>query len=171
MEAITATYVQDDADWTITVSGRGKTLTAHAPGIIAARDMADQLAEQLAPDAEKRTVVHLLNGSALHFTAAYLEARMGRANGTAAQADDQASGATEQSASPGQAPAADERDEASVPQQPAKATERKPPAAQASQRASAGRPGARTHEEEAQAKPDSGEPEGAAPVSAAVNHA
>ena len=75
VEAITATYVQEDADWAITVSGRGKELTARAPGIIAARDRADQLVEQLAGDA-KTTVVHLLNGSALDFTSAYMTARL-----------------------------------------------------------------------------------------------
>jgi hypothetical protein len=75
VEAITATYVQDDADWAITVSGRGKELTARAPGIIAARDRADQLVEQLGGDG-KNTVVHLLNGSALDFTSAYMTARL-----------------------------------------------------------------------------------------------
>ena len=75
VEAITAAYVQEDADWTITVSGGGKKLTARAPGIIAARDRADQLVEQLAANG-KTTVVHLLNGSALDFTSAYMTARL-----------------------------------------------------------------------------------------------
>lgn len=75
MEAITATYVQEDADWAITVSGNGKELTARAPGIIAARDRADQLVEQLGGDG-KATVVHLLNGSALEFTSTYMTARL-----------------------------------------------------------------------------------------------
>lgn len=75
VEAITATYVQEDADWAITVSGRGKELTARAPGIIAARDRADQLVEELAGDG-RTTVVHLLNGSALDFTSAYMTARL-----------------------------------------------------------------------------------------------
>ncbi|WP_245565954.1 hypothetical protein [Thermocrispum municipale] len=118
MEAITATYVQDDADWTITVSGRGKTLTGHAPGIIAARDMADQLAERLAPDEPGRTVVHLLNGSALDFTAAYIEARMSRTAANEAPeppAQDEPAGA--------EAPAEEKQEaEASVPAQPAKGT-------------------------------------------------
>ncbi|MFE0022666.1 hypothetical protein [Amycolatopsis sp. NPDC059021] len=75
VEPITATYVQEDADWTITVSGHGKELTARAPGIIAARDRTDQLVEKLAPEG-KSTVVHLLNGSALEFTTAYMTARL-----------------------------------------------------------------------------------------------
>ena len=75
VEAITATYVQQDADWTITVSGSGKQLTARAPGIIAARDRADQLVEQLETEG-RITVVHLLNGSALEFTSAYMTARL-----------------------------------------------------------------------------------------------
>ncbi|MFJ7216430.1 hypothetical protein [Amycolatopsis sp. NPDC098790] len=75
VEAITATYTQEDADWAITVSGRGKELTARAPGIIAARDRADQLVEELGGEG-KTTVVHLLNGSAFEFTQAYMTARL-----------------------------------------------------------------------------------------------
>jgi len=75
VEAITATYVQEDADWAITVSGHGKELTARAPGIIAARDRADQLVEELGSEG-RATVVHLLNGSALDFTSAYMTARL-----------------------------------------------------------------------------------------------
>lgn len=77
-EPIEANYEPDGDDWTITVSGRGKRLTAKAPGIIAARDTTDQLAEQLAPDEEHRTVVHLLNGDAVEFTTAYLSARLAK---------------------------------------------------------------------------------------------
>jgi hypothetical protein len=75
VEAITAMYVQEDADWAITVSGHGKELTARAPGIIAARDRADQLVEQLGGEG-RNTVVHLINGSALDFTSAYMTARL-----------------------------------------------------------------------------------------------
>ncbi len=75
MEPITASYVQEDDDWQVTVSGSGKELTGRAPGIIAARDRADQLVEKLSPP-ERSTVVHLLNGSALEFTAAYMTARL-----------------------------------------------------------------------------------------------
>jgi hypothetical protein len=77
-EPIEANYEPDGDDWTITVIGRGKRLTAKAPGIIAARDRTDQLAEQLAPDEEHRTVVHLLNGDAVQFTTAYLTARLAK---------------------------------------------------------------------------------------------
>lgn len=75
VETITATYKHDNDDWTITVSDRGKELTGKAPGIIAARDRADQLVEKLAPN-ERPTVVHLLNGNALEFTSAYMAARL-----------------------------------------------------------------------------------------------
>lgn len=78
MEAITATYAQHDEDWTVTVAGLGKELTAKAPGIIAARDRADQLVEKISPENRATTVVHLLNGSALEFTTAYMTARMNR---------------------------------------------------------------------------------------------
>ncbi|MGW4485671.1 hypothetical protein ACWEOE_17755 [Amycolatopsis sp. NPDC004368] len=75
VETITATYAHENDDWTITVSGRGKERTAKAPGIIAARDRADQLVDELAPDG-RPTVVHLLNGSALEFTSSYMAARL-----------------------------------------------------------------------------------------------
>jgi hypothetical protein len=75
VEAITAMYVQEDADWAITVSGHGKELTARAPGIIAARDRADQLVEELGGEG-RNTVVHLINGSALDFTSTYMTARL-----------------------------------------------------------------------------------------------
>lgn len=74
-EPITASYVQEDGDWKVTVSGSGKELTGRAPGIIAARDRADQLVEKLSPPA-RSTVVHLLNGSAFDFTATYMKARL-----------------------------------------------------------------------------------------------
>jgi hypothetical protein len=77
-EAITAIYGQENDDWTITVAGQGKTLTGRAPGIIAARDSVDQLVEKLGAAAKGATVVHLLNGSALEFTAAYITARLSR---------------------------------------------------------------------------------------------
>jgi hypothetical protein len=75
MEPIMATYVQSDDDWTITVSGSGAERSAKAPGIIAARDRADQMVDELKSDG-RPTVVHLLNGSALDFTEAYMTARL-----------------------------------------------------------------------------------------------
>jgi len=77
-DPIEANYIPDGDDWTITIIGRGRTLTAKAPGIIAARDRTDQLVEELTPDEEYRTVVHLLNGDAVEFTTAYLTARMAK---------------------------------------------------------------------------------------------
>jgi hypothetical protein len=77
-QAITATYAQDNDDWSITVAGLGRESTARAPGIIAARDRADQLVEKLTGAEKQLTVVHLLNGSALEFTSAYMTARLTR---------------------------------------------------------------------------------------------
>ncbi|PRX49306.1 hypothetical protein B0I33_103341 [Prauserella shujinwangii] len=79
VQAITATYVQEDDDWSVTVAGEGKSLHGRAPGIIAARDRADQLVEKLTEEGRSATVVHLLNGSALEFTSAYMTARLSRA--------------------------------------------------------------------------------------------
>ncbi|GLZ41053.1 hypothetical protein [Actinokineospora sp. NBRC 105648] len=77
-EPILANYTPDGDDWTVEVTAKGKTLTATAPGLIAARDRADQLVEKLTPGEELRTVVHTLQGDAVSFTAAYLTARLGR---------------------------------------------------------------------------------------------
>jgi hypothetical protein len=78
-DPIEAHYTPDGDDWAIAVKGRGRTLTGRAPGLIAARDRADQLVEELAPDdVGHRTVVHMLNGDAVEFTTAYLTARLAR---------------------------------------------------------------------------------------------
>jgi hypothetical protein len=77
-DPIEVNYVPDGDDWQVTVSGRGQQLTGRAPGLIAARDRADQLVEKVAPEAKFRTVVHLLNGDALEFTTAYLTARLSK---------------------------------------------------------------------------------------------
>jgi hypothetical protein len=77
-DPIEVNYVPDGDDWQVTVSGRGQQLTGRAPGLIAARDRADQLVEKIAPEAKFRTVVHLLNGDALEFTTAYLTARLSK---------------------------------------------------------------------------------------------
>ena len=72
-------YTPDGDDWAVAVKGRGRTLTGRAPGLIAARDRADQLVEEIAPEEPgHRTVVHLLNGDAVDFTTAYLTARLAR---------------------------------------------------------------------------------------------
>ena len=91
-EPITAIYVQEDDDWTVTVAGQGKTLSGRAPGIIAARDSVDQLVEKLGADAKGATVVHLLNGSALEFTAAYMTARLTRPESAPLEVPEQPSG-------------------------------------------------------------------------------
>ena len=78
-DPIEAHYTPDGDDWQVAVKGRGRTLTGRAPGLIAARDKADQLVEQLTTDESgRKTVVHLLNGDAVEFTTAYLTARLAR---------------------------------------------------------------------------------------------
>jgi glycine/serine hydroxymethyltransferase len=74
---IAVNYLPDGDDWAITVSTGDKTLTSKAPGLIAARDRAEQLVDKIAPQEEGRTVVHLLQGDAVAFTIAYLHARHG----------------------------------------------------------------------------------------------
>lgn len=85
MDAIEANYTPDGNDWTITVTGRGQMLTGTAPGIIAARDRADQLVEKIAPSEKLRTVVHMLSGDAVAFTSAYLSARLAKPTEPAAE--------------------------------------------------------------------------------------
>lgn len=78
-DPIEVNYTPDGDDWTVAVKGRGQTLTGRAPGLIAARDRADQLVEKIAPDEPgHKTVVHLLNGDAVEFTTAYLTARLAK---------------------------------------------------------------------------------------------
>lgn len=73
-EQITVRYVQVDDRWEITVSARGEQLAAVARGIVAARNRAELLVEQIAPGEKARRVVHLLNDNALEFTMAYMSA-------------------------------------------------------------------------------------------------
>lgn len=77
-DPIQVNYTPDGDDWTVAVRGRGRTLTGTAVGLIAARDRADQLVEELAPEEGHKTVVHLLDGDALEFTTAYLTARLAK---------------------------------------------------------------------------------------------
>ena len=76
---ILVNYRPQGEDWTVDVRSDGTVLTEQAPGLIAARDRADQMVEQLTgPDTERKpTVVHLLEGDAFAFTTAYLHARHG----------------------------------------------------------------------------------------------
>ncbi|AHH94645.1 hypothetical protein GCM10010174_54070 [Kutzneria viridogrisea] len=76
-EPITVHYVPEGEDWTVNVSAGETVLTDQAPGLIAARDRADQLVEELSGTEQRRTVVHLLEGDAFAFTTAYLQARHG----------------------------------------------------------------------------------------------
>jgi hypothetical protein len=76
---ITVNYTPDGDDWTVTVAVAGEkaTRSAKAVGLIAARDQADQMVAQIAPDEDRRRVVHLLDGDAYAFTDSYLKARLG----------------------------------------------------------------------------------------------
>ena len=77
-EPIMANYTPAGDDWTVEVTAKGESRTATAPGLIAARDAADQLVDELVPDDDVRTVVHTLDGDAYEFTQAYLAARLAR---------------------------------------------------------------------------------------------
>jgi hypothetical protein len=77
-DPIEVNYTPDGDDWTVSVRGRGQTLTGRAVGLIAARDRADQLVEKLTPEEGRKTVVHLLDGDAVEFTTAYLTARLAK---------------------------------------------------------------------------------------------
>lgn len=139
-EAITANYAQENEDWAITVSDGDKTLTARAPGIIAARDRADQLVEKLAGDQHTTTVVHLLNGSALEFTAAYMNARMARAEGSEAGQSSAAQEAKGLREEPAAAKASTETTAESSPETPGTTEDRdvsQPPGSTATQASSA----------------------------------
>ncbi|MDQ0379408.1 hypothetical protein [Amycolatopsis thermophila] len=117
---ITAIYVPEDDDWAVTVTAQGRSLTARAPGIIAARDRVDQFVEELGAEARGATVVHLLNGSALEFTAAYMTARLTRPEPAPVEVPEPAKPA-EKSEVAAKEPAA-------VPEQPAPKPDNKPKA-------------------------------------------
>jgi hypothetical protein len=76
---ITVNYTPDGDDWTVTVvvAGEQTARRAKAVGLIAARDQADQMVAQIAPNEDGRRVVHLLDGDAYAFTDSYLKARLG----------------------------------------------------------------------------------------------
>lgn len=114
---ITAIYVPEDDDWAVTVTGGGKSLTARAPGIIAARDRVDQFVEELSAEAKGATVVHLLNGSALEFTAAYMTARLTRPEPAPIEVPEPTAPADASAEAP-----------AEVPEQPAPKPDKKPKA-------------------------------------------
>ncbi len=84
VQTVTATYARTDENWTVRVSGLGRELDAEASGIIAARDRADQLVDELVSGDEQPTVVHLIDGSAVEFTSTYMAARLAGAGGTGA---------------------------------------------------------------------------------------
>jgi hypothetical protein len=78
VEPITATYTRDEDQFQVVVTGHGQSRTGVAPDIIAARDLADQLAAELvAASSSMPVVVHLLDGSGVAFIQALLTARLG----------------------------------------------------------------------------------------------
>ena len=85
---ITANYVPDGDDWSITVTDGSQRQSAKAPGLIAARDMADQLIEKLSPGMTGRVVIHLLDGDGFAFTTAYLQARHGLSDEATRQSEE-----------------------------------------------------------------------------------
>jgi hypothetical protein len=92
---ITANYVPDGDDWAVTVTAGSEKKTARAPGLIAARDQADQLIEQVAPQTTGRVVIHLLDGDGFAFSTAYLQARHGLSDEATQQAAAAADGASQ----------------------------------------------------------------------------
>ena len=92
---ITANYVPDGDDWLVTVGTEAEQKTARAPGLIAARDQADQLIEEFAPDRAGRVVIHLLDGDGFAFSTAYLQARHGLSDEATQQAAAAADGASQ----------------------------------------------------------------------------
>ncbi|MCP2261760.1 hypothetical protein LX15_005486 [Streptoalloteichus tenebrarius] len=114
---VVVNYVPNGDDWDIVVRVDEVERAAQAPGLIAARDRADQIVEELAGDAGQRTVVHLLAGDALAFTTAYLHAqhtamtlggeKPAEAEEAPAATDAESDGATDADAATEAAPEAD----------------------------------------------------------------
>ncbi|NYH79901.1 hypothetical protein FHR84_003250 [Actinopolyspora biskrensis] len=98
---ITANYLPDGDDWTVTVTMGTESRVAHAPGLIAARVQAEQLIEQLAPNSAGRVVIHLLDGDGFAFSTAYLQARHGLSDEATRAAARQAAAAAAAQQNPG----------------------------------------------------------------------
>jgi phospholipase/lecithinase/hemolysin len=83
-QPVTVNYVRNKRGWKVTLEYRGQRrsiVTTSAAGILAARNRADQLVEQLeSQENQQHTVLHLLDGDAYAFTSSYLHARFGFAN-------------------------------------------------------------------------------------------
>lgn len=132
-EPIMANYTPDGDDWAVEVTAAGETRTATAPGLIAARDAADQLVEELVPDDDVRTVVHTLDGDAFEFTSAYLAARLGKREPSPAppsprEGDAPEAAAPPADAGPAEATTADPEPQGTKPPEP-RSAEPKPAAA------------------------------------------
>lgn len=97
---ITANYVPDGNDWSVTVTTDEGHESARAPGLIAARDKADQIIEKVAPSPHGRVVIHLLNGDGFAFSTAYLQARHGLSDEATRQAAAAADGASRNARGP-----------------------------------------------------------------------
>lgn len=106
-DPIEVNYTPDGDDWTVSVRGRGQTLTGRAVGLIAARDRADQLVEKLTPEEGRKTVVHLLDGDAVEFTTAYLTARLAKSEPSAPVEEPAAEEPKAEEAKPAPAPRAE----------------------------------------------------------------
>lgn len=94
---ITANYVPDGDDWSVTVTTDYGRESARAPGLIAARDKADQIIDRFAPSRHGRVVIHLLDGDGFAFSTAYLQARHGLSDEATRQAAAAADGASRNS--------------------------------------------------------------------------
>jgi hypothetical protein len=128
-DPIEAHYTPDGDDWTVAVKGRGRTLTGRAPGLIAARDRADQLVEQLTPEESgRKTVVHMMNGDAVEFTTAYLTARLTREPAEPLSEEPPTDGIPEQDGTPQQDGAGPQEDLSEDGQHPKPPTPKPTPA-------------------------------------------
>jgi hypothetical protein len=77
MQPIVVRYRRRDTTWMVTVSGHGRELAATASRIIEARELANEFVAEISSELEiKPIVVHLLDGSAVEFTRAYIAARL-----------------------------------------------------------------------------------------------
>jgi len=75
MQPIVVRYAHSNQKWTVEVSGHGRKLSATASTIVEAKDRADHLVKDISSSLPGTPiVVHLIDGSAIEFTRAYLSA-------------------------------------------------------------------------------------------------
>jgi hypothetical protein len=72
---ITVTYMESSGEWRVSLTASDKVFTTRAADLLDARGRVDRLIGKLAKEGISGTSVHMIDGSAVAFTRAYLTAK------------------------------------------------------------------------------------------------